>query len=249
MKKCLLFSILFFGIHFFCPAQTNTLKGKIVSNFNDLQGINIENTSQKKSYFTQKQGYFSISAKVGDTLVFSAVSFKGIKIALKKEDFSQELFFVNLDVTTNFLQEIVVTKEKNGYEMGILSKKAKEFTPAERKLNTASNFYPSATVGTMSGGSLGLDPVLNWISGRTKMLKKDLKVERTEIALQKINNLFEEDYFIKTLKIPIENVKGFQYFLVQDTEFVTALNSKNKTMAKFLMIGLASNYLDLQKQK
>ena len=101
----------------------------------------------------------------------------------------------------------------------------------------------------MSGGSLGLDPILNWISGRTKMLKKELKVEKKEIALQKINDLFEEDYFTKILKIPVENVKGFQYFLVEDAEFVKALKSKNKTMAKFLLIGLASNYLDLQKQK
>ena len=176
------------------------------------------------------------------------MQFKGVQLVLKKENFTQELFFVPLEVMTNYLKEVLVTKEKNGYEMGILGKKAKEFTPAERKLNTASNFYPSATVGTMSGGSLGLDPILNWISGRTKMLKNELKVEKKEIALQKINNLFEEDYFIKVLKIPTENVHGFQYFAVEDAEFMKAINSKNKTMAKFLLVGLASNYLDLQKQ-
>ena len=249
MTKQLLTSILFFGTLFFCQAQIQNLKGKIISEYNDLQGISIENLSQKKSYFTEKQGYFLVPAKIGDTLLFSAVQFKGIKVVLKKENFNQDLFFVNLEVMTNYLKEVVVTKEKNGYEMGVLSKKAKEFTPAERKLNTASNFYPTATAGSMSGGSLGLDPILNWISGRTKMLKKELKVEKKEIALQKINDLFEEDYFIKVLKIPDESIGGFLYYVVEDAEFLKALNSKNKTMAKFLLIGLASNYLDLQKQK
>ncbi len=200
MKKSILFFLLLFISSFLCQSQMQTLKGKIVSNYNDLQGINIENSTQKKSYVSEKQGYFSFNAKIGDTLNFSAVQFKGVQLVLKKENFTQELFFVPLEVMTNYLKEVLVTKEKNGYEMGILGKKAKEFTPAERKLNTASNFYPSATVGSMSGGSLGLDPILNWISGRTKMLKNELKVEKKEIALQKINNLFEEDYFIKVLK-------------------------------------------------
>ena len=96
---------------------------------------------------------------------------------------------------------VLVTKEKNGYEMGILDKKAKEFTPAERKLNTASNLYPSVYAGTMAGGSISLDPILNWISGRTKMLKNELKVERKEIALQKLTNLLEVDYFTQTLSL------------------------------------------------
>ena len=248
MTKQLLTSILFFGTLFFCQAQIQNLKGKIISEYNDLQGISIENLSQKKSYFTEKQGYFLVPAKIGDTLLFSAVQFKGIKVVLKKENFNQDLFFVNLEVMTNYLKEVVVTKEKNGYEMGVLSKKAKEFTPAERKLFTAGDFKPIQLLGLL-GGSMPFDPILNAINGKTERLKKELKVEKKEIALQKINDLFEEDYFIKVLKIPDESIGGFLYYVVEDAEFLKALNSKNKTMAKFLLIGLASNYLDLQKQK
>ncbi len=249
MLKKIFFTTLLFLQVLICHGQLQTLKGKIIANYDDLQGINIENLSQKKTYFTEKQGYFTIAAKICDTLNFSAVQFKGLQVVLNQKNFNNELFFVNMEVMTNYLNEAIVTKEKSGFEMGILTEKAKQFTPAERKLNTASNYYASLSAGTSMGGITGLDPILNWLSGRTAMLKKELKIEKKELALQKIENLFEENYFTKILNIPKENVLGFAYFIVEDAEFVKALNSKNKTMAKFLLINLASNYLNLQKQK
>ena len=81
------------------------------------------------------------------------------------------------------------------------------------------------------------------------MLKKELVIERKETALEKIESLLEPKYFIETLKIPAEYVKGFEYYCVDDSKFNLVLKSKNKTMAKFLLIDLARNYLELQKQK
>lgn len=242
VKKALLILFVFAAL----SANAQYLNGKIIADYTNLEGITIQNTTQKIAVTSERNGFFKIKANVNDSIVLSGVQFEGISIKLKKVDFDKEPLFIHLKLQTNYIQEVVVVKEKNGFEAGILSKKAKTFTPAERKLNTASNLYPTANVGSLSGGSMGLDPLINWISGRTKRLKQEVNVEQKEQALDKINYLFDETYFTKTLQIPEEKLEGFLYYVVEDAEFKKALNSKNKTMTKFLLVDLSKNYLKLQ---
>jgi hypothetical protein len=79
-------------------------------------------------------------------------------------------------------------------------------------------------------------------SGRAAMLRKELEVERKEILMQQITDLFDEEYFLINLKIPREYIKGFQFYIVENTSFVSALRSKNKSMITFLIGELALKY-------
>ena len=113
--------------------------------------------------------------------------------------------------------------------LGIIPFGQKKYTPAERKLYTAT-----------SGG--GIDGLLNAISGRKAMLKKEIEVEKKEQSLARIDVLFEDKYYIETLKIPEDHIRGFQYYCVEDAGFVSALKAKNKTLTMFLIVGLAEKY-------
>lgn len=223
------------------------LNGKVTANYNELEGIYIINLKTEKATLTERGGYFSINAKVGDTLMFSAVQFKAVKIALTEKDFSKELFFVKMEPLVRVLDEVRINEYKNinAVSLGIISPNTKHYTPAERKLAAATDL--DGKIGL--GGSMSLDPLLNWMSGRTKMLKKELEVEKKETLMDKINGWYEEKYFIQTLKIPDDYVKGFKYYIVQDAKFVEAMNSKNKTMATFIMNELAVQYNQLLKEK
>jgi hypothetical protein len=139
---------------------------------------------------------------------------------------------------TTELKEVIVNKhpEINAVSLGISPKGVKHYTPAERKLATASS---------MKMNPMGFDPLINLISGRTEMLKKELEVEKKEYLLMKIGMLFDDDYYIKTLKIPANYIKGFQYYCIENTNFVMALKSKNKTMTKFLIVPLAEKYIEI----
>jgi hypothetical protein len=131
------------------------------------------------------------------------------------------------------LEEVIVNKhpEINAISLGISPKGIKHYTPAERRLYTAS--------------STPIDALLNIMSGRTEMLKKGIEVEKKEYLLAKIDVLFEDDYYINTLKIPTDYVKGFQYYCVEDEKFASSLRSKNKTMAMFLIVPLAEKYNEI----
>ncbi|MCY1217178.1 hypothetical protein D9M72_290800 [compost metagenome] len=144
---------------------------------------------------------------------------------------------------TNQLDEVVITEYSNinAVDLGILSKPAKVYTPAERKLKTATDLNLSIGFGAI----FSLDPIINAISGRTKNLKNQLKVERKELLIKRFQELYEDDYLINTLKIPSENVKGFQYYAIENAQFIKELNNKNKQMMNFLLGQLATKYIHI----
>jgi hypothetical protein len=221
------------------------LKGKVISEVSVLEGIYVINLKSKQAVTTNKEGDFSILAKVGDTLLFAEGQFKEVRIEATQKDFEQEIFIVKMLPMINQLEEVIVRNGINAVSMGIIPKGQKKYTPAERKLYTATDLNASANVGSMMGGSVSADPLLNWISGRTKMLKKELEVERKESYLKQLEDMFSTDYFVSKLKIPTEYVKGFQYFSIENERFVTVLKSKNMTMTTFLIVELATKYKEI----
>ena len=216
------------------------LKGKVSADSDDLGGIYVLNLQTEDAVSTQTGGYFSIPAQAGDSLMLSSIQFKGIKIIINEDDLSGELLFVKMQPLMHQIQEVKVFHYKNinAIALGIIPKETKSYTSAERKLNAASNSY-------FKGLSVSADPLLNFFSGRTAMLKKELMIEGKESQLRKIENSFEKEYFTKKLKIPEDYVKGFQYYLVENNRFVTALNANNKGLATFMMGEFAAKYLGI----
>lgn len=96
------------------------------------------------------------------------------------------------------------------------------------------------------GSVISVDPLLNWISGRTSMLKKELEVEKKELLQAKMTNNYEREYIINTLKIPEEYVDGFLFYAAENERFAAAMKAKNYTMATFVLSELASKYRELQ---
>jgi thymidylate kinase len=97
----------------------------------------------------------------------------------------------------------------------------------------------------MAGGSISADPLFNFFSGRTAMLKKEIEVEKKESYLVLLEKMFDTNHFVNKLKIPLAYVKGFQYFAVENPKFTIILNSKNKTATEFLLGELATKYNEM----
>ncbi|WP_100842167.1 carboxypeptidase-like regulatory domain-containing protein [Flavobacterium sp. 5] len=246
----------FLFIHFFIVqfviAQVSVEKlvnGQVTTNsISPLEGINITNTSSKIMVVSDSYGHFTIQAKEGEILSFSAVNYEPLRKFISKGEFAIGIVAVDLTPKSIELNEVVVNKNSNisAENLGIIPKDQVKLTTAERRLQTAGDFKPIHLLGLL-GGFLAVDPILNAINGRTKMLKKELSIEKKEFLMVKLENLFEDKYYIQTLKIPEELIKGFQYYCIDDPDFVRSLNDKNKTMSMFLIVGLASEFNKNQK--
>lgn len=209
------------------------IEGKVAADFSNLEGIYVVNTSSEKSTTTNSEGHFSIEAKVGEILLLSAMNFKEVKIVLSESDFSKKWLVVSMQPIVNELKEVIVGSSSISAEsLGIIPYGQKKYTPAERKIFTATSGF-------------GIDPILNLISGRTNMLKKELEIEKKEGYLIQLENLFQPEFYIHSMHIPQLHVKGFLYFLVENPKFISILKTKNRTAIEFSMSELAVQFNEM----
>lgn len=247
MIKKLLLLLLLFPLLLWSQ-NDSIVKGKIVSEIDDLECVHIINISTIAATVSDKEGYFTIKAKVSDTILFSAVFLERKKYIIKKEDVSQKLFLVTINPNTEYLKEVTVTKYPNinAVSLGILQKAPKSYTPAERKLRAAGTFKWYSPLLIPLGG-MSVDGLINAISGRTNMLKKELLIERKELLQEKTLDYFNKGYMINTLLIPEEYVGGFLFYIDDNVSFATAMRNENKTQATFILHQLAVDYLNLKE--
>ncbi len=252
MKRFFVFIFLIVNaIGFSQNDELHFLKGKIICQDVDLTSIVVTNRRSENAVNPEKNGDFSMFVKVGDKLTFEGMAIDVKAIEVSKDDILKKLVtvVVHAKVIPLEMVEIKTYPHINAVDLGILDKPAKKYTPAERRLKTASNYDPYFLVGLGGGVGLGLDPILNAISGRTAMLKKELEVERKELTIKKIEDQFETAFFVEKLKIPEEYVKGFLFYVSDNKELREALETENKIQLEFTFVKLATEYTTLLNEK
>lgn len=213
--------------------KVKEIRGQIIADSVSVERINIVNVSTQKATISDASGFFNIAVKDGDVLLLSAVNLESVRRKITEQDLTEAVLKVIMAPKSIVLKEVVVNESSITAESaGIIPYGQKKYTAAERKLYTAT-----------SGG--GIDGLLNTISGRKAMLKKEIVIERKEQLLARIDMLFEDKYYTETLKIPADYIRGFQYYSVDDAGFAAAVQSKNKTLIMYLIVQLAEKYNEI----
>ncbi|WP_396601847.1 hypothetical protein [Algibacter sp. R77976] len=245
IKKLLVVFILIGSQHVF--SQSIELLGRIESKTN-IENIHVINKTAQFFTITDAKGHFSIPVKLNDTLTFSSIQHKLKEVIVSKQIIANEAVFVILDEQINELDEVVIGKVLSGdlmadiknidgnapidfYDVGIPGYTGKPATQSERRLAQAGEFKPKMLLGIVLGGA-SLDPIINGLSGRTKMLKERVKLEEKESLMQSIKGRLSKDFFIsnpldETLKM------DFFYFCADDINFIRSC--KNHTDFKILI--------------
>ena len=210
--------------------QSIEIQGQITVDSIAVQGVSVFNSTSKKATLTSFDGSFIITVKLGDVLLFTALNLETAQRIIDAKVLKSGNLIFNMISKSILLKEVKVNKSNVSAEsLGIIPYGQKKYTPAERKLYTAT-----------SGG--GIDGLLNTISGRKTMLKKEIIIEKKQQLLAKIDVLFDNNYYIETLNIPVLYIKGFQYYCIEDVDMANALLAKNKVMVLFLIAKLAEKY-------
>lgn len=241
MKLVLTFLLLIIGVGIYAQDRV-ALHGKIVSRSKDLKGIYVSNINTGDALVTEPGGYFTIQAQENDTLMFSGPLFVGYRYVLDDIDFKRDIILIPLEPNdlNQQLNEIVITHISSS-SLGLVPENVRRYTPAERRLYTA----------TSGSGIIPVSAIVNWISGRTAMLKKALKYEKQEMRKDKYLNIMDEYVLIKDYSIPKDYVVGFAYFVSDDdimSGYLTASSVEKDKISSRTGV-LALEFLDLLRDK
>ncbi len=222
--------------------QTKELRGQVVSSSGDVVGVVVQNIASQKAVITDIDGYFSIPAKLNDTLVFSAVQYRKKIIPVTQVLLNTSFFMVNLEEFVNELKEVVVKpydlsgdlnqdldkltleKDVSAEALNLPNADVKIITQSERKLQEAS----SGMYSLRRPLAVNLNPIINAITGRSKMLKDRVKVDKKYARTQRVQEFYVDSLFLTVLKIPIEKIDDFMYFCEVDEEFQSTVDSRDK---------------------
>ncbi len=232
-------SILFFlFLNTFIFAQKSVkIKGIIRVADAKPSGVHIINLNTEKEVISDENGFFDIDAQPDDLLVFSAIHLDYMRKIVEEENCKTGTITIEMTSKSTQLDEVEIVNYNriNAVDLGILSKPAKKYTIAERRLYGAT--------------SSPLDGLVNAISGRTALLESGIAIEKKEFALVDLENRYPETFYTFTLKIPKDQINGFQYYCVEDFKFTEALKGKNSFLVTFLMIKLATEYKAVRDAK
>lgn len=226
-------------------SQTILLEGSIHSDVDiELEGLNIQNLTSGTNTITNAQGKFQIYAALSETLSISAIHIQTILIIVEEENILTSSISINL---LEKLNELEVVNLRRTSLLGFLSSDA-NLIPTKQEISTSSIGLPNANVprltrtqrsiytATTSSGGIPFDPLINLISGRTKMLKNRLKRENRENLTLKLLEKFPETYFINSLEIEQGEIYSFIFFCEDDSKYDTVMTKSTIEMIEFLEI-------------
>lgn len=221
-------------------AQTKTIAGKVIAS-SDVFGIHIMNKTASKFTITNDDGSFEIPATLNDTILVSAIQYKPKEYLVTDIIMQSQQMTINLDDNVNLLDQVVVGKiltgdlmsdiensdakrEINFYDLGIPGYTGRRKTLSERRLYEANS----------GGGLVPLNPLLNWLSGRTKALKEQIKREEKDKALDAIIETYSEMLF-ENETLEESKHREFFYFSADDPRFMLLSSMDNDLkMLEFL---------------
>lgn len=229
------FLLSFFLCAFTAVAQrpSKVIQGKVVSPKRDVTGITIQNITTERATITDFQGNFSIRATVGDTLVFSAVQFKRKLVPVSEALFKSPFIQIPMEEFVNELREVTVQpfglsgdiekdltglqleKDVSAEALGLPNAEVRIITQSERKLQEASKGMYSLRAPL----AVNINPIINAITGRTKMLKKRVAVDKKYARTNAVQSSIVDSLFSNELRISGDKVDDFMYFCEVDEEF------------------------------
>jgi hypothetical protein len=212
------------------------IEGRVFSKDGDVAATHVQNLSTKRATITDIDGFFSIYANLNDTLLFSAVQYKKKHLVITADMLKQKILRVLLDDALNVLDEVTVTPYNlsgdiakdlqvirtdavvTSQTVGLPNAYARVPSKAERELFEA----------TTGGGILPLNPILNAISGRTKMLKK--RVARNDLYARtlRVKEFYADSLFTSELNIPKDKIDDLLYFCEVDNDFQKVVDSHDR---------------------
>lgn len=209
------------------------LHGRVLVSGAAAKDIFIINKITGEEVRSAADGSFILPAKAGDKLAVYSKNTDVREFAVNAAAFNAKPYTIEVEAKATELKEVVIS-DVNEETLGLVPKGQKQRTVAERRVYTAKS-------------GIGLDLLINVLSGRLKMLEKALETERKEQLMAALDGIFTDEELTQ-FGVPRDMARGFLYYAVEDPDMADAIRSKNQDRMKLVLMTLSEKYNKLQNQ-
>ena len=260
MKKILLLFVFFVS---FCAVSQDlkreNIKGKVIIEGLDIEGIAIYNTASKMGTVTNKNGEFTIAVALKDVLEVSALEYQNFNISINKFILESKKISVFLIEEINQLDEVVIPNKQLTGNLKTDINRVKKFSSKndviyfgiknEETYNLREDTRTQIEKAGMTSPTQTLVDGLNIINIVDQLLiplfRSEVKDKKAagipEVPAKSIKYYFGANFLAENFKIPTHRVEEFIRYVEDDAfdfdllnyghelEFLEELSKKSKT--------------------
>ena len=254
MKKVVLFFV--FLISFIGISQNLKrieIKGKVIVEKSDVEGIPIINKTSNAMVFTDESGSFILKVKVNDSIEVQALQYQNISFTVNQAVIMSGIMKIYLIEEIHKLDEVIVTNNKLSGNLDQDVKSTKSFQP---KLDAFYFGMPNNEFNTMTSNMAGLNEValdgshnvamnperLNMINGLDIINVVDLVLlplfrsgaenkkssSIPKVPAESIKYYFGSEFLVDNFNIPEHRVEEFIRFVGEEDFDYSLLNYGNE---------------------
>lgn len=244
MKKALQFALILLSISVSAQINRVEVKGKIIVEEDNLEGITIYNSTSQQGTVSDKDGEFAIKVKLNDTLQVRALQYQNFDLKINETIIESRRLRIFLIQQINQLDEIVIRNRKITGELTTDLKSVKTFTPKmdaiyfgvqrERELNESPSDFIRNDINLTNATSQNKPLVngLNLVNVVDQLLlplfrsevKDKKKMGIPEVPVEAIKYYFGSEFFSDNFKIPKHRVEEFIRYVERENFDFTLLN-------------------------
>jgi hypothetical protein len=205
-----------------------TMHGGVVNDSVAIESGLVFNINAKSGSILNNKGFFSVLAKVNDTLVFSSLGFKSKKVVVTTAEINSSFFRINLEAVANQLLAVVVYA-KNGPHPEFGNTQKIVDTQYYDDLQSSPHNILMMPTGTGDPNAMDCIRVYNMIFKnlfKNNPNKSDLVSDMgfTTVAMQNVGYSF----FTDKLKLKEDQVGLFLMFCENDPKSKTFVNTTSQ---------------------
>ena len=211
--------------------QNIKISGQIISD-GELEGIHVINRTAYRYATTDKNGFFIVEGKESDSLYFSSIQHQPKTIVLSKKQIDSRSLTVTLLESLNELDEVVLgailTGDLNSdignsetkrpldfYDLGLPGYTGPRMNLVQRRLYEADS---GPLILPRIPPVINFYKLLNMMSGRTKMLKEQVKLDKNKQSILRLRDIIGPLFFINHDLVEDLRIE-FYYFCTDNPDF------------------------------
>lgn len=217
------------------------LRGTVLYRSNNVPNENVVNITTEKATVTNENGEFEIYVKEGDELVFSAVNYRIESVIVDQKILTNRRLVVEVTEKVTELQEVVVSPEDQDAFIKLQEEKFKridyEQDASTEVVNTA---LPQSLTGIQNG--------LNFVNIFKAIFKSNKEKEdpsESQIKMSEVlRQVYEDDFFVKDLKVPSNEIENFLTYVDTQMPAKTLLKKDNEFELIEFLVNQSKAYLN-----